>query len=69
MKSRARRRSKFAAGNGNRAKISKFHRDDDVLTMIAKLAYKSDRDGELDERIVSHVEESASSRLVCSADR
>lgn len=38
------------------AKITDFHDDDDVLTMIAKLAYKSNRDGNIDARIVRHVE-------------
>lgn len=41
--------------NGD-VEITDFHRDDDALTMIAKLAYKSNRDGNIDARIVRHVE-------------
>lgn len=51
-----RTRKKLATHGRERYRITKFHRDDDVLTMIAKLAYKSDRDGKLDKRIVARVE-------------
>lgn len=53
---------RHAYNNGN-AEITDFHRDDDVLTMIAKLAYKSNRDGNIDARIVRHVKD-ANARLV-----
>ena len=51
-----RTRKKLATHDRTRYRITKFHRDDDALTMIAKLAYKSDRDGKLDKRIVARVE-------------
>lgn len=61
MKART-RPSRFLAatmpdGTNVAVEITDFHDDDDVLTMLAKLAYKSDRDGNIDARIVRHVED------------
>lgn len=35
---------------------TRFKETDDSLTMLAKLAYKTDRDGNLDPRIIEFVE-------------